>query len=106
TGQLRPEARHRLTRDRAILLVAHFVGDGDQLARMHLDIRLLRLEVPRQVVRVRIELDGDLAGVVDLRIYRFAVAFDYAAIAVDFTNLLVEGHEHEAEAEHHAGNDQ
>src|SRR5690606_21444603 len=105
SGQLRPEAGYSLPGDGAILLVADFVADRRQFAGMHRDETLLGLEVPGQMVRVRVEFDGDGTRVVDLGIHRLGVALDDAAKTGDLAYLLVEGHEQKAKAEHHAGDD-
>src|SRR5262245_12843318 len=76
-----------------------------ELARMHLDVPRKRPEVPRQVMRVRVELDRDLARRIDLRVGRCVVPLDERVHAERLADLVVERHQREAEAEHRDGDD-
>ena len=104
-------ARERLRRHRPVLAVAELVHHGRQLARMDVDLRLRRLEVPRPA-RVGVELDRHRAAEVDLRVGRrrgrVAALQLGAREHVDAEHVAdrpVDRHERVAEREHQRGDD-
>jgi hypothetical protein len=98
-GGLRAVARHRLPRHRRLAHVDDLVLDHRELAGMHLDRADQRLEAPRQVVRVRVELDGHRPRGVDLGADLFGRPVEVVD-AQGGADLVVERHQREREAEH------
>ena len=87
-----------------VLLFLHFEHHLPQLAGMHVDERLARLERPVEVTDVGVELEADRAARDHLRVLDLVGLRDIAQ-ARDLADLLVERHEEKSEAEHRSGHE-